>query len=335
MKIVDINFYHYETKFKVPVITPKVTMTSRKVLLIELITEKQNHYFGESNAFETAWYTNETIEIVQTQAELWYSKYKNRTFDHFSEIQSALDDLYEYPSTRNTLMMACYPMFHDLHAFHVPYGATLNGLTEETLRQLSDTKPERVKIKWTANILNDIATVKNLPADIQITVDANESLNLNQAAQLKALIDERILYIEEPFKSLEQLNHFNEHDLPPIAIDEKATSDRAIIDAIEQYEVDVVVLKPFRLGGIDKTLTIIEILKRKNIKFVIGGMYEYGLSRYFTAMLAQYADYPSDITPEGYYFENDIVQYSGILKGGSIYFEPPKVDMTQLGRIIS
>ena len=43
-------------------------------------------------------------------------------------------------------------------------------------------------------------------------------------------------------------------------------------------------------------------------------MYEYGLSRYFTAMLSQYGDYPGDVTPAGYYFENDFVENEGILK---------------------
>ncbi len=34
-------------------------------------------------------------------------------------------------------------------------------------------------------------------------------------------------------------------------------------------------------------------------------MYEYGLSRYFTAMLARKGDYPGDVTPAGYYFDQD------------------------------
>lgn len=335
MKIVDINFYHYEANFKESVITPKVKMASRKALFIELITDTDNSYFGECNAFETAWYADETIEIVQTKAELWFSKYRENTFNDFSDIQYALNELNAYPATRSTMMMACYQMFYVLPSFQVPYGATLNGLTSATLQQLTYTQPERVKIKWTANILEDIAIVKNLSFDTQIAVDANESLTLNQVHQLTALSDKQILYIEEPFESLAELQEFNNYKLPPIAIDEKATSEKAIIHAIDNYKIDVVVLKPFRLGGIDKVLDLIEICKCKRIKFVIGGMYEYGLSRYFTAMLAQYADYPSDITPEGYYFDHDIVQRSGILKGGSIYFEPPTIDVTQLQRIES
>ena len=39
-------------------------------------------------------------------------------------------------------------------------------------------------------------------------------------------------------------------------------------------------------------------------------MYEYGLSRYFTALLAK-GSYPGDITPDGYYFETDFTQGIG------------------------
>ena len=59
-------------------------------------------------------------------------------------------------------------------------------------------------------------------------------------------------------------------------------------------------------------------------------MYEYGLSRYFTAMLARKGDYPGDVTPAGYYFDQDVVTKSGILKRGDSNFAPPLVDITQL-----
>ena len=59
-------------------------------------------------------------------------------------------------------------------------------------------------------------------------------------------------------------------------------------------------------------------------------MYEFGLSRYFTAMLAKEGNYPGDITPHGYYFANDIVETCGILKEGMIYFTPLKSSVLYL-----
>lgn len=79
-------------------------------------------------------------------------------------------------------------------------------------------------------------------------------------------------------------------------------------------------LKLFRFGGIDRMLNVMKILKEKNIRFVVGGMYEFGLSRYFIVMLVKEGSYLGDIMLYGYYFVNDIVEISGILKGGMIYF---------------
>lgn len=195
------------------------------------------------------------------------------------------------------------------------------------------TQPQRVKIKWNKNIIDDVENVAKLSFQPKIVIDANESLTKADCDKLSILHKYQLSYVEEPFSSLELLSHFEKNEFPPIAIDEKAKSEQSILQAINEYGIDIVVLKPFRLGGIDKVMDLIKILKAKDIKIVVGGMYEYGLSRYFTAMLAQFADFPSDITPEGYYYDSDVINKAGELKGGSIYFEPPKVNSKILNHI--
>lgn len=333
MKLQAVKLYEYNASFKHAIVTPKIKLSCRKVLIIELITNTGQHYFGECNAFETDWYSPETIEVVRHQTEKWIKQYQNETFNHFGEAQATLDNLMAFPATRSMLVMAFYQMFYEMHSFNVPYGATVSGLTEGNLKQLVDTQPQRVKIKWSQHILQNIEMLKQLDFQPNIAIDANESIQENESHKLKQLANKSILYIEEPFKSLDKLEAFTKSELPPIAIDEKALSQDEIMKIIANNPINVVVLKPFRLGGVDKVLEIINVLKAKDIKIVIGGMYEYGLSRYFTALLAQFADYPSDITPEGYYFKNDIVNNAGILKGDSIYFEPPEVNTAQLQRV--
>ncbi|MEQ7791304.1 o-succinylbenzoate synthase [Staphylococcus nepalensis] len=333
MKICEMNLYICNNHFKHLIVTPKVKLEKRKALIIEFITDRQVRYFGECNAFETDWYDDETIEIAREQAIKWFESFKNYEFYHFEEIQQALQNLEQFPATRSMIVMACYQAFYKLEAFHVPYGATVSGVTDENVRNLINTKPQRVKVKWSETILKDVKQLQQLPFKTEIVVDANESIQEDEAKKLKLLSENDILYIEEPFKNIEKIKNFKYDEIPPIAIDEKATSLEKILNYVKNDDVDVVVLKPFRLGGIDKVIQIIDILSDRNVKFVIGGMYEYGLSRYFTALLAQYATYPSDITPQGFYFENDIVACSGILKRGSIYFEPPHVNKLELDQI--
>lgn len=333
MKLSKMKLYICNNYFKHAIVTPKVKLDKRKALFVEFITDKHIHYFGECNAFETDWYADETIEVVYDQAIKWFETFKNHEFERFSDVQNALQCLEKYPATRSMIVMACYQAFYELETFNVPYGATVSGLTYKHIFNLKVTQPQRIKIKWSENILEDVKQLKRLQFEPQIVIDANESVKNSEVEKVMLLSSSDILYLEEPFKDIEKVNDFKDSELPPIAIDEKAVSLKAILYYVENYKIDVVVLKPFRLGGIDKVMEIIEILEQKHVKFVIGGMYEYGLSRYFTAFLARYATYPSDITPHGFYFENDIVAHSGILKRGSIYFEPPFVNKFNLTQI--
>lgn len=82
-------------------------------------------------------------------------------------------------------------------------------------------------------------------------------------------------------------------------------------------------------SGLDRVQSLIRELKSIDIKVVIGGMYEYGLSRYFTALLAREGDYPGDVTPDGYYFTDDFTQGVGKLKEDD-FISPPQIDKSKL-----
>lgn len=331
MKIVDMKLYTVELPFKAPIVTPKITLSTRQALILELVTDDNSHYFGECNAFDTDWYFDETIEVVKQQLQQWFEANKYKAFSTFEDIQQMVISLEAYPATRSTIIMATYQMFYKLYNITVDYGGTVSGLTAERLQQLRDTQPKRVKVKWSNTIKADLQHLIALAHRPNLVIDGNESIAKNDAARLTQLYADDILYIEEPFYNL---TTFNQVPNLPLAIDEKAISTTAILDIVNNYNVEVVVLKPFRLGGLDRVLSLIQKLEQYNVKTVIGGMYEYGLSRYFTAMLAQYATYPGDITPAGYYFQQDIVKDSGLLNNGRLEFNPPVIDLTQLNPVL-
>lgn len=330
MKLTALHFYKYSEPFKSQILTPKVTLTHRDCLFIELIDDKGYSYFGECNAFQTDWYDRETIATVKHVIEQWFEDSRNKSFETYEAALELLAPLENTPAARATIVMAMYQMFHTLSSFSVAYGATASGLSNKQLASLKATKPARIKLKWTSQIMHQIRVLRELDFHFQLVIDANESLSRKDLAQLELLAREHVLYIEEPFKDISMLNEVVDKKIPPIALDEKAVSLSVIINFIELYDVDVVVLKPFRLGGIDKVQTAMDTLKKYGVKVVVGGMYEYGLSRYFTAMLARKGDFPGDVTPAGYYFEQDVVARSGILKEGRLEFRPPLVDITQL-----
>lgn len=330
MKINELKFYLYSQAFKSPIVTPKVSLDKRECLVIELITDTGDTYFGECNAFKTQWYDKETISSVKQQIEQWFVSIKNKDVHSFEEWQALLNTLNHCPAARSTVVMALYQMYYKLKAFKVEYGATVSGWSDAQFATLKQTQPKRIKLKYSNQLISDINKLKSLEFPFDIVIDANESLDINQYQEINKNTKQNILYIEEPFANINTLKQFDDEPQLPIAIDEKATSIDDIQYIVSHYPIDTVVLKPFRLGGIDRVIETIDYLKNSGINIVVGGMYEYGLSRYFTAMLSQYGDYPGDVTPAGYYFENDFVENEGILKEGMIAFIPPVVDRSKL-----
>lgn len=325
MKLIDMHFYLYAPDFIHPVRTPKVEMFQRKTLFVEWIDDQGGSWFGECNAFETDWYHHETIAHVKATLMTWFKSVRYQSITSFDSAQKYLDALDDTPAARATAAMAFYQMFHSLASFHVPMTITING--DFSQRMMRFDHAGRIKIKWSDQIVNQVKMIASMYPDIPISTDANQILTLEQLGELKRLSRD-VAYIEEPFKN------FNEdlpyEDLPSIAIDEQATSLEHILRLVHDFPIKTVVLKPFRLGGIDRVLNAIKVLKSRQISVVIGGMYECGLSRYFTAWLSQWGDYSGDVPPEGYYFEQELTENTGRLHNGQLYFEPPVVNQSLL-----
>ena len=72
--------------------------------------------------------------------------------------------------------MALYQMFHVLPSFSVAYGATVSGLSNKQLESLKATKPARIKLKWTPQIMHQIRVLRELEFHFQLVIDANEVL---------------------------------------------------------------------------------------------------------------------------------------------------------------
>ncbi|UXS30240.1 o-succinylbenzoate synthase [Staphylococcus delphini] len=325
MRLTDMQFYLYEPSFTHPIRTPKVTMTHRKTLFVKWTDDQQQAWFGECNAFDTAWYHHETINDVMHVLKVWFEGVRGLDLKSLEEAQQCVATLNPYPAARATVMMALYQMFHNLESFHVPMTLTINGDFTQRMMRLDGVG--RIKIKWTSQMLDQVKMLATMYPDIPISTDANQTLTEADTKTLTRL-KPYLAFIEEPFETLDMQKDYSH--FPPIALDEQATRLTTIEQLTQNPDIKTVVLKPFRLGGIDRVLEAMHVLQSKGIHVVIGGMYECGLSRYFTAWLSQRGDYAGDVTPEGFYFEQDVTNNAGRLHNGQLYFEPPVVNQSLL-----
>lgn len=326
----SMYFYKFKAPFRVPIRTPLIELKEREVLIVEWQDMSGTSYYGECNAFSTDWYHSETIDKVEETLLKWFKNHELDDFNSYPLSCKLIDELKAFPNARSVMSMIFYQKFHKLEPIEIVYGATINQNIAQYFKQYKGELPTRIKLKWHEDIDKDITYLTENYPQIQRVIDANGVIKQEDIALLNTFKDKQFIYIEQPFsKYNDYMAYVNALELP-IFIDESAINLEQIIQFHEQQLIEGVVIKPSRVGGIDKALEIIEYCREQHLKYVIGGMYEFGLSSYFTAYLAQQSSYPSDVTPSDYYFIEDFVVTHAETYGHMIKYLPPIVDKDKL-----
>jgi|GEM_PF-232166 len=177
MKVKAINLYTYKEPFKSPISTPKVKLTHRESLFTEIVTYSGETYYGECNAFLTNWYDKETILTVVNRLRQWIPQVLHKDMTSFDSWLPYLNQMNDAPAARSMVVMAVYQMYNDLHDFEVQYGATVSGLTNSQIETLLETRPKRIKLKWSTSLIKDLETIRLLNFDCDIAIDATGKFN--------------------------------------------------------------------------------------------------------------------------------------------------------------
>ncbi|MCU7557232.1 enolase C-terminal domain-like protein [Macrococcus capreoli] len=324
MKITKLNCYTYEAPFNTPIKSNLITMHSRKVLVVGMVIDEQE-YFAEINSFETPWYHYETIDIVFEKVIQIFHQIKGKVISNIDSLYRYLD--MKYPNASSCFDVVYYQYTHALKPLMIPIGQTLH-------HDATHIHPDaaRVKLKMHQNIVQQVQSIR-AQSSVQIVIDANGLLDASHFQLLNSLSQYHIQYIEQPFR---KLNHYEamHRAFPhvPLAIDESATDMQAIHN---HYEVGVktAVIKYCRLGGVTRALQLQTAFP--DMQFVSGGMYEFGVSKYYTAMLgAQFKTVP-DVTPKGTYFNDDYSLYDESIIDAQLHLSVPKVNRDRLTLIAS
>jgi O-succinylbenzoate synthase len=198
---------------------------------------------------------------------------------------------------------------------HADVGISIGMSTiEDELKTIEDSVKRgyrriKVKIERGYNV-ELIKAIRDRFGDIPLSVDANQGFSRNDFKILKKLDEFNLKYIEQPLP----LEDINGHALlrkelkTPICLDESIESVESALNAIERGAVDVINIKPGRVGGLQNSLDIMEKAKENDVKIWIGGMLETGIGRSFNISLASNAlvNMPGDTSPNSRYFKKDI-----------------------------
>ncbi|WP_420496622.1 enolase C-terminal domain-like protein [Macrococcus psychrotolerans] len=319
MECTELNLYTYEAPFKVPIKTNLVQMNERKVLVVGIVIDGVE-YFAEVNSFETPWYHYETIVTSIDNCRDIFNSIKHIDIPSIEALQPYLK--VDAPNASSAFDVIAYQYFNSLKSVTVPIGETLHqGVSS------FNHDPKRIKLKMHHNIAEQVQTIRE-SSNIPIVIDANGLLQEDHFELLNTLSQYDISYIEQPFKHIKLYDALlKRHPHIPLAIDESAT-DRQTIQAFRDIGVTTAVVKYSRIGGITKVQSL-----PKQMTYVSGGMYEFGLSKYVTAMLGEQFGTVPDVTKRGTYFEHDFTTYDEAVSDGCLTMTPPVVQKEQLTQL--
>lgn len=158
--------------------------------------------------------------------------------------------------------------------------------------------------------LRRLAALRRAGPDRRIAVDANGTLrHVNDAAAVIEALGE-LMYFEQPFAR----DRFDLHASlrratgVRVALDESVTSAADLRLAHAAGALDVVSVKPARLGGVVAAGAVADLAESLGVEWFVGGMWESGIGRAAALSLAarQSPALPTDLGPTDRYLARDV-----------------------------
>jgi O-succinylbenzoate synthase len=166
-----------------------------------------------------------------------------------------------------------------------------------------------VKLKITPQHLDRLHDARRRWPLRRLMADANGSFD--DPGQLTDVLDEvRLTYLEQPFPAGDLRSHAALRDCvaTPIALDESIRTAWDLRAAAAAGAVDLVSIKPARVGGVEAAMRLIEVAAELGVGGFVGGMLETGIGRAAALRVASdpWFVLPTDSGPSRQYFLDDL-----------------------------
>ncbi len=338
--IKDIILHKLKMRLNHPFSTSFGTVQDKKFFIIEAIDKDGNRGFGESVAFSTPWYTEETVQTNEhIMTDFLIKILQENKIDHPDEVSTLFA-----PIKRNNMAKAGLEgAIWDLYAKQkqIPLAEALGGVKnridvgislgiEPTMADLLhkidhslEDGYKRIKLKikpgYDLEVLREVR--KHFP-HTPIMADANSAYTLNDLDHLKRLDDLNLMMIEQPLAHDDIIDHAKLQQAieTPICLDESIHSLDDVRQAIELGSCQIINLKIGRVGGLTEAKRIHDYCLKHDVPVWCGGMLEAGVGRAHNIALTSLPGFvlPGDTASSSHYWEKDIIDPEVIVKNGMI-----------------
>ena len=338
--IEKIKLHHLKMTLNDPFSTSFGTFQEKEFFITEMIDGSGNRGFGESVAFTSPWYSEETVQTnLHMMTDFLIPILKNNEIHHPDEVF----DLFQ-PIRRNNMAKAALEgAVWDLYAKqkNIPLAEALGGerktidvgislgiepTVKDLLRKIEHYVQEgykRIKIKikpgYDVDVLKE---VRRVFPETKIMADANSAYTLNDIDHLRKLDDLDLMMIEQPLAHDDIIDHakLQKAMTTPICLDESIHSLEDARKAIELESCKIINIKIGRVGGLTESKRIHDYCKEKGIDVWCGGMLEAGVGRAHNIALTTLSQFtlPGDTAGSSRYWKKDIIEPEVIVENGVI-----------------
>jgi O-succinylbenzoate synthase len=321
---------------------------SREALLLEWEDQDGVKGYGECSCRPDPYYSDEFIEggiaLVKQFVVPFLSKEQS-----FGDLLRLLDKIRGWNFTKAAVEMAAlqviekntgkspFDLMKGEPLAEVPVGISMGLYTDldhmkKVVKNALDTGYRRLKFKISPNVRTDFFDAVNpmmFAADTFISFDANGSFGEDDLDTFGYFVDTYKTMVEQPFAPGRYdvlLKGKKEYPALFACFDEEIKSIGDLIKLHHLGVLDEVNLKVGRVGGVMKSIEIIDYCAEHNIPCWIGGMFETGIGRTLNLRMASYLPdaRAHDLSPSDRYFLEDIIQPNVQMNNGRVDMESLK-----------
>lgn len=340
LQIETIILHRLNMELKHPFTTSFGTVREKDFFIVEAISKDGIRGYGETVAFTSPWYTEETTETIfhmldrfliplllhapirhPDDVTLLLQKVKRNRMAKMA-LESAIWDIY---ATMNELPLA-QALGGSKRKIAVGISLGMEEKTSDLLHKIevyAAAQYKRIKIKVAPE--RDIAVLKEVRRhfpDLPLMVDANSAYTLDDLEHLRKFDEFNLMMLEQPLSADDIIDHAKLQRVlqTPICLDESIHSLDDVKLAVALKSCRIINIKAGRVGGLTEAKRIHDFCMENQIAVWCGGMLDAGVGRAHNIALATLPNFtlPGDIGPSAHYWEEDIIAPEVVVHDGMI-----------------
>jgi O-succinylbenzoate synthase len=340
MLVKSITLRHLRMDLKFPFTTSFGTFIDKEFILVEATDQNGLSGWGESVAFMSPLYNEETVKTNWHMLEdFLIPLILNKEINHPDQVSEIFSPIRKNNMAKSSLEGSVWDLYAkqqnlplstvlggDRNEIEVGISIGIQKSVDDLLTQINHSVIEgyrRIKVKikpgWDVDIIREIR--KQFPT-IQLMADANSAYRLEDINLLKQLDEFDLMMIEQPLASDDIVDHaiVQKQLSTPICLDESIHSLEDARKAISLGSCKIINIKIGRVGGLTESIKIHDFCLENGIPVWCGGMLEAGIGRAHNIALTTLSNFtmPGDTASSSHYWEQDIIEPEVTVHNGLI-----------------